>query len=134
MDDTPPLVRNWVTKCRESNPDIKRGDRVSELLTLPQPRADDVCALGLYEVGTLSDDILHQAQELEMYVSCNLEVPFPVAILQRLLPQLRDHPYFVEELEQYWVLQRWCAQESVRQMLSEQFAHSESVLRRDAVS
>ncbi len=131
MGDTPLLVRDWVMKCRKSHPDIKRGDPVAVLLTLPQPSACHVCALGLYEVRTLSDDTLHQVQGLEMNASCKLEVPFPEAVFQRPLPLLHDNPYFVEELEQYWVLQHWCAQESVRQMLAELFKHS--VLRRDAV-
>ncbi len=88
-------------KCRETHPDIKRGDPVAVTLTLPQPSAVHVCKLGLYEVRTLSDDTLHQVQGLEMNAYCKLEVPFPEAIFQRPHPLLHVNPYFVEELGQY---------------------------------
>jgi hypothetical protein len=91
-----PLVQDWVEKCRQVNPDIRRGDTCPLPLILPVENLELYKTLGVYKTDALDLKDFRLA----------FEVPLRVDIFEKPAWSRRKLPV-VKHLEEVWEVMQW---------------------------
>jgi hypothetical protein len=111
-----PLVQDWVARCRQVKPDIRRGDECPVPLNLPVENLEPYETLGIYKA---------RGPDLENF-DLEREVPFKEDMFHK--PAWgRRRRYLIKHLNEMWEVVGW------RKRVQAQKFQPHSALRADLV-
>eukprot|EP00959_Pyramimonas_sp_CCMP1952_P463109 9484351-Pyramimonas_sp.AAC.1 len=106
LDNTAPLVKNWVRACQDQNPKVSRGEVVPCVLDLPRAPAGAYQAFGMYAVKAFDNSI--PEVNLESLCELSVEVALNPAIFRHPAQSRLTHSDAVDDVEQHWEMKAFC--------------------------